>query len=360
MKTLKGIEVFAVGKWNGMAFQAHDLAAMAEAYAALRDVHKVPVKLGHNAEQPFTDGKPALGWVDALYVRGDKLVADLVDVPDVVAKAIKNRLYRRVSIELSIDVKYQGKHIPFVVDAVALLGADLPAVNVLEDLNAYMSRDAAQFSFARQEKFSAVAGSITEGRNDMNEEEVKKVVDAAVGPLKVEFGKLQARNTELETEKKTLADANTALTQQVATFKANEAKAKIDAKRTRAKAVLEGLTASGIILPAAREAFSKALGIEDDKKLESLDIEAFVEGLGVKEKVDPATGKSAFTKPGAGDADKPANDGEKFETFEAVSEALDKRTRELMSEKKLTYTVAKQEVLAGDENLAAAYAAGPA
>lgn len=347
MSTLKGIEVFAVGKWNGMLFQAHDLAAMAQAFDDLKEVHKVPLKMGHNDEQPMTDGKPALGWVTALYVKGDKLVADCDDVPEVVAKAIQNKLYRRVSIELSIDVKYKGKFIPFVVDAVALLGADLPAVNTLADLNAYLSRDAAQFSVGKRAEFSAVAGSIKE--TEMEKKELQEAIDAALAPIKAQFVKLEETNKALVTE-------NTALKQQVETFTKNEAKAKVDAKRARATAVLEGLTAGEIISPAQREAFSKALGIDDDKRLEALDVEALVASFGVKEAVG-ADGKVAFTKPGAGGQDAPKND--KPHTFETASEALDKRTRELMAEKKIGYTEAQELALQQDEKIALVYCAGP-
>lgn len=350
-KTLKGIEVFAVGKWNGMTFQAHDLAAMAQAFEDLKTVHKVPLKFGHNAEQPMTDGKPALGWVSALYVKGAKLVADFEDVPEPVVKAIDKKLYRRVSIELSIDVKYKGRFIPFVVDAVALLGADLPAVNTLADLNTYMSRDAAEFSVGRHAEFSAVAGLIKE--QTMNEKEMQEAianaVAAAVTPLKAQFATLETANKDLTNE-------NTALKQQVEKFKADEAKAKVEAKRTRAKAVLEGLTASGVIQPAQREAFTKFLGVDDDAKIVSADIEGFVAGFGVKEAVG-ADGKVAFTKPGAGDKTQP--DGKTL-TYQEACFALDKRANELMTEKKVDYSAAKQLALAEDEKLALAYTAGPA
>lgn len=346
-KTLKGVEVFAVGKWNGMLFQAHDLAAMAQAFEDLKGFHKVPLKLGHNNEQPMTDGKPALGWVTALYVKGDKLCADFSDVPDVIVKAIDKKLYRHVSIELSIDVRYKGRFLPFVVDAVALLGADHPAVNTLGDLNAFLSRDAAEFSIGKRAEFSAVAGSIKE--TEMDKKELQEAIDAALAPIKAQFVKLEETNKALVTE-------NTALKQQVEKFETDAAKAKVEGKRTRAKAVLEGLTASEIITPAQREAFTKALGIDDDKRLEALDVEALVASFGVKEAVG-ADGKVAFTKSGAGDK---AGVEKKTYTHQEASEALDRRAGELMTEKKVDYSAAVKLALAEDETLAQAYTAGPA
>lgn len=348
MKTLKGIEVFAVGKWNGMTFQAHDLAAMVEAFNALKDVHKVPLKLGHNSEQPVTDGKPALGWVTALYVKAEKLVADFSDVPAIVAKAIDKKLYRRVSLELSIDVRYKGNLIPFVVDAVALLGADLPAVNTLADLDAYLSRDAAEFSVTRRAAFSAVAGSLQE--RNMDEKEVQSLVEAKLAPIKADFAKVTG-------ERDTLQNENTALKQQVEQFKAAEAKTKIESKRTRVKDVLEGLTASGHMLPAQREAFTKMLGVDDDKRVLDIDVDGLIASFGAKESVG-ANGKASFAKAGAGDTDPPENDGEM--TFEKASEVLDQRASKLVAEGKAeSYSAAKQAVLTEDAKLALVYAAGP-
>lgn len=183
-----------------------------------------------------------------------------------------------------------------------------------------------------------------------DDKKLQDAVAAALAPLKADFAKLSEANVALTTE-------NTALKQQVKTFEADKAKAAIDGKRARCKTVLEGLTVSGAITPAQRETFSKFLGVDDDTKVVAADIEGFLAGFSVKETVG-ADGKVMFAKPGAGDVEKPANDG-KY-TFETASEALDKRTKELMSEKSLTYSAAKDAVLASDETLAAAYSAGPA
>ena len=136
-------EIFAVGTWNGFPFTLNDLRKMAASFMALGDVLKVPLKLGHNDEQEMTDGQPALGWVTGMSVNEEttppKLVAEFDDVPDVVFQAFEKKLYRSVSIELDFDVTHKGTPYEFVITAAALLGADMPAVNVLNDLAAFMS-----------------------------------------------------------------------------------------------------------------------------------------------------------------------------------------------------------------------------
>ena len=136
---------------------------------------KVPLKLGHNDEQPVTDGQPALGWVTAMEVVGDKLVADFDHIPPVLMEAFDKKLYRNVSIELDFDVVHKDTAYDFVITAVALLGADMPAVNVLNDLGALMSRNCytpqSDYSAGRGMTFSSVSRS--RGNTMTPEEEAK-------------------------------------------------------------------------------------------------------------------------------------------------------------------------------------------
>lgn len=136
------VEIFAVGRWNGMEFTAEDLMDFANSFHNLKEVHKVPLKMGHNGEQPFTDGQPALGWVDDMWFSKDigKLVAKFIDMPKIVYDAMKAKLYKHVSIEADFGVEHNGNFYNNVLSGVALLGADIPAVNTLQDLQAFMSK----------------------------------------------------------------------------------------------------------------------------------------------------------------------------------------------------------------------------
>lgn len=135
-------EIFSVGEWNGEHFTRRDLEEIASNFHKLKDNLRPPLKFGHDENQTLLgqrDGDPALGWVEALRVRGERLVATFAGVPGVVAEAIDKGLYRRVSAELYFNLRRKGKKLGKALKAVALLGADLPAVTNLRDLQAYLA-----------------------------------------------------------------------------------------------------------------------------------------------------------------------------------------------------------------------------
>ena len=135
-------EIFSAGTWNGETFTIADLNELAGNFARLKDELKPPLKLGHDGTQILAgqrDGDPALGWVSAVRVVGDKLVATFTGIPRVVLEAIRLGRYRRVSAELYFNLRHRGQRIGKALKAVALLGADLPAVTNLRDLSAYLA-----------------------------------------------------------------------------------------------------------------------------------------------------------------------------------------------------------------------------
>jgi hypothetical protein len=136
------VEVLSAGTWNGDTFTRKDLQEIAANFARLGRQVRVPLKFGHADGQTLlgqADGDPALGWVSALEVRGDRLVATFSQVPPLVRQAVEAGLYRHVSSEIAYQVTFHGERIGKVLVGVALLGADLPAVSNLADLGAYLS-----------------------------------------------------------------------------------------------------------------------------------------------------------------------------------------------------------------------------
>ena len=134
-------EIFSVGEWNGERFSHEDLAEIASNFERLRGVVQPPLKFGHDESQTLLgqqDGDPALGWVQGLRVVGDRLVATFAGMPSVVLEAIRKGRYRRVSAELYFNVRQGGQVLGKALKAVALLGADLPAVTNLRDLTAFL------------------------------------------------------------------------------------------------------------------------------------------------------------------------------------------------------------------------------
>ena len=144
----KGLEIFAVGKWNGDTYEQKDLQAMVSAFAKVG--FKPTVKAGHpdgqddekKAREVF--GAPALGYVSRIYIKGKKLFADLMSVPKRFADLIKAGSYRRVSAEIywNYTDDSNGSKFPRVLKAISFLGADIPALTDLKEIeNLFQTAD---------------------------------------------------------------------------------------------------------------------------------------------------------------------------------------------------------------------------
>lgn len=142
-RTVRGVELMRVGTWqghgcptDGCKFTVDDIEAMVEAYKAAGDTFNAPVKLGHDDNQKLLqkDGYPAAGWVINLRRQGDALVGDLEKVPAKIADLMKAGAYRKRSSEIRPDAEVNGKKFKWLFTGLALLGADLPAVEGLNDI----------------------------------------------------------------------------------------------------------------------------------------------------------------------------------------------------------------------------------
>lgn len=155
--TIKGVEIMRPGTWNGVSFALADLEDIVTAFDALKGVMPPRVQLGHDEKQRLArelfaddaagaDGFPALGWPDALRIEGGRLIADLMEVPVKLAKWIERRVYRARSGGLLRGVVANGVTYPWVLDHVALLGDQAPAVPGLADM--VLSRDSLVYEAA--------------------------------------------------------------------------------------------------------------------------------------------------------------------------------------------------------------------
>ncbi len=127
---IKGVEIFSTGTHNGDAYAESDLDEMVRAHAALD--FRPAIKVGHTKDAP---GAPAYGWVQNLRRVGQKLVADFTDMHDSVVEALRKRSYDRVSSEVYFNLNRGGKTFKRALKAVALLGADVPAVAGLKPIH---------------------------------------------------------------------------------------------------------------------------------------------------------------------------------------------------------------------------------
>ena len=178
-KDLRGVEIFSSGTWNGDSYSESDLDAMVSAFHSLGV--RPPVKLGHDEAQKWfgqRDGAPALGWVSNLRRFGTKLVGDLVDVPDALHEMITSKRYRTKSAEVYWNYKDgEGRIWPRVLRAVALLGADLPAVSNLQDLQMALMADGTRDIRAYGSDGDVRTYSDEDGGKPMDKEQVKKYED---------------------------------------------------------------------------------------------------------------------------------------------------------------------------------------
>ena len=129
---LKGVEIFRTGKWKGRLFTTQDLDGMVNTFGigAGKAGFRPPVKLGHFNKS----GDPAFGWVGSIHRKDKRLVADLVDLPAEVHKAIQLRRFDAVSAEIGFDMEVNNRRLPVVLLGIALLGSDIPAVAGLKPL----------------------------------------------------------------------------------------------------------------------------------------------------------------------------------------------------------------------------------
>lgn len=125
---LRNVEIFRVGTWNGEKFTDSDLNDIVAAFP--KQGYRVPIKLGHKE----SSGDKAFGWVSSIRKQGDKLVADLADLPVKVYEAIKARAYDAVSSEIFSNLRRGDAVFKRALKAVALLGSEIPAVAGLKPL----------------------------------------------------------------------------------------------------------------------------------------------------------------------------------------------------------------------------------
>lgn len=339
-------EIFAPGTWNKTwTFAAQDLHDIVANFKALGDNHHVPLKFGHNDKQPMTDGYPALGWVSDVWVKDDKLMARFESVPAIVKKAFDAKLYRHVSVELDVDVEHRGKKYKYVLSAVALLGADIPAVNTLNDLKHYLD-GGERLAASRRESFSAVQGNLTtepEEGKDMTKEELEAAIKAAVAPLEAKFtaatGELAAANakiTALEAEKAKGAEA--------------EAATKLKMHRETLTGKLEKAVKEKVLTPAQREGALRFMRISEDAAVLTVteaQVDEYIKINGSAKKVhmsDQGKGKGS---------DNQENSGAEYN--DAGAEIVARAQKLQGEDAKLSFTAARDRVMRADPALAKAW-----
>lgn len=324
-------EIAAAGRWNSMSagwvtITEKHLNSIASAFTALRDKVKPPLKLGHNDKQPMTDGKPALGWVTDVWVEGKKLMAKFSDVPDVLYDAIKAKRYRRVSVELDRGVEVAGKRHDYVLSAVGLLGADIPAIDTLADLQTYLTEEIGEEHL--------VFTNFEKENDDMSDEKVIELT----GKLKDAESTLEAEKVAFAAEKKELDDNILALTKERDDALAKVKQLNFEQAKGSFEAKVEALLKEQKITPAQRTMLVEKFAADTSEGLEA-QLEVFEAGGKVIE----------FNEQG--------KEGQGNEEL-SVGEKIVNMTRKRMDEHDEDWNTAQARVLGDNPDLAKQYVAG--
>jgi hypothetical protein len=338
-KSLDRVPLMSAGEANEIKFAIKDLFGVATAFDALGLSGRVPLKFGHNDDQPLTDGQPALGWVSRVYVEGDTLYADFVDVPTSVYELIRSGAYKFVSVELLRDVQAGTRKIPWVLDAVALLGADQPAFGTLGDLQSLTMKRKPVFQARARVEFRRGVNLSTGGpKKAMSEDNFDEKLAAALKKQREEMrAEFKADLDRVKAESKAEADARVA-------------KAQAESHRAQIKAKFEDAVQNRGLLPAKRESFYKFNRVDDDAVVMSItlaDVDQYIAEFATKKAGDKPT-----TQQGEAAEDEKGLRADQIVPKRAMKLAYSRN----QDPKKLdVYMSAVKEVLNSDPKLAEAY-----
>jgi hypothetical protein len=252
--SIKGVEVFAEGTWNGDKYTNEDLKEMVRAFNSNKEKLKPFLKLGHDDKQKIVqnDGLPAAGWVDNLRQEGSKLIADFIDLPKKIFQLIKNGAYKKVSSEIYWNIEIEGQPFKRMLSAVALLGTDMPAVSSLDDILALYGIK----NFDTIKQYAADQSGITIKNHTFSKEneDMEKVEQLAA-----DKAKLEVKVKDLEAQHKKFAEAKEA---ELKKHAADLAKIEEDKIVEQRKHQVESLVKDELAVPSMEKGLYKLL----DKK----------------------------------------------------------------------------------------------
>lgn len=330
------MEILKIGKWNGLDITRKIMDEMVANFRHFKEILQVPLKFGHNEKQKMTDGQPSLGMLADIWINeSGTMMAEAVDMPEIVKNAIEKKLYKTVSIEASLEVNHKGKDYGAVLTGLALLGADLPAVNTLKDLQTYMTaQNDSDFTFSRCANFTAIGGTQTKIEDKtMTEEEMKAAIakaEAATAVANSEAAKFKAEN---ET-------ANAVLKSENEKLKEGQAEVKFTADKKIVVDEMEAMVKSNQLTPGQRDKFIAQITDDDSLASVKMSVDILTEG-----KKTLATGEQGEVKT---DTDK-ENEGKR------PDEILHAKATAFSATNKVSYSQAIDSVMLSDPKLAADY-----
>lgn len=336
---LRDVEIFRAGKWKGETYTDKDLQDIVDAFDKVG--FQPALKLGHREES----GDRAYGWVRSLRLVGDRLLADIADMPRRVYEAIKERAYDHVSSEIFFNLDRGGQKFRRVLKAVALLGAEVPGVAGLRPLREASFTDT-----------GVDVRSIPLETADMPNDSMP----TALTQLQEQIVQLTRQSEESRAaQERTIAELTARLTESEGKrgLLSEEVVRLADTERRRAVDARAALCRVPALMPAVRALYDAAsvasltvkFGDKDDAPLSAV-VDALVG------QINDAAAR-LFKQVALAPSTPPPGEGDP-DLREPAATVIDRRARKYMAENKTdNYKAAFDAVLAADPELKLRYAA---
>lgn len=261
------VEIFSVGEWNGDKYGIDDLHAMVNAFNALKNGFRPYLKLGHDDKQKLakSSGLPSVGWVEKLYIKGTKLVADLNYIPEKVFKLIKSKAYRKVSCEIYWNLNVEGNTYSRVLGGLAFLGAETPGVMNLDDILGSYSFDWPLRSsnvaiFEKQDNFKTYSHNFNHLEDKMAERtELELALEAQLAEQKKNFSAIEAEKKTAEEAKAQLEKENEELKQYKLEAERKELEAQQELEKAKIAKFVTELESKKLASPAMKELITELM-----------------------------------------------------------------------------------------------------
>ena len=256
---LKDIEVFSAGIHEGEKFTESDLDQIVSNFRALKERIKPILKVAHRNKMHNVDGQPSLGWASDLKRVGSKLIASFSDVPELVRKAIDRKLYKRVSSEIYPSLNIGGKNYKRVLSGVGILGADIPVVKDLKDIEVFFADDNQAVNTYSMDVSNGV---IIRKDNTMDNEELKKSFEERLKLMEEKYeAQINKLSEDRDEELKKFSEEQAAKVAEkeaeIEALKTANLKRENENKIETFKAFCEAQVSAGKMVPAARDILIK-------------------------------------------------------------------------------------------------------
>lgn len=357
-QNLSGVEIMATGTFRPggaaagrkVTISGDDLDQMVASFNELAPIGGfTPVlKLGHTDAQRFMgqgNGAPNLGIVEKIWREGQKVLANFTSVPDAVVDLIRSKRFNSVSVEIVPSLEFEGRKFSNVLTAVALLGAELPAVKGLADLSATLFTQAEVKPLEADQVVSFEWESKPMPDTKYTQEQLDSLVEAAVDKA------IKAAKAEFEAHSERLTAERDEAREALETTKTEFADFQTEVRNAEAISLVDKAVKDGKLLPKQKDAaLAFAMNLsgtvkfgDEEKGMASLFAE-FLDGM--PSKVD-------MSERGAGSED----DGGEREEYADAGAEVDALARKAVenSAGKISYADARKAVLAGNEKLKLAY-----